>query len=597
MKTLLIQGDALRIPLADQSVHVCVTSPPYYALRSYSGTAAWLDGDPACDHSPGGESRVSGSTLTGGKATAGHKQEPYRDVCRKCGARRVDRQLGLEPLHDCLAWARGAPPCGECYVCHMRAVFAEVWRVLRDDGSLWLNLGDSYSNASANGGQSYGKNTTSADGGYQTVRNLRKDPIGLKPKDLVGAPWRVALALQADGWYLRSDIIWAKLAPLPESVTDRPSKAHEYIFLLTKRPSYYYDADAISEPVAHATIARTTPGQRAALPRFGGSKYGDSPDDHHRTMSGNEYAGGDGRRNSRTIWRLGREGFTGKHYAAFPTEIPRRAIRAGSSEYGVCPICGAPWERIVDHAIIPTTKSARNFIVDDRDLSADRNDQGSNRQRDGHKNGYASSNTTLGWRPTCACHLSGTGLAPDDLEIIASPTGGRGGDDPTQIVGRAGFDRPRGADEGRRVMTRYEQRQYAAQLRASPHRQTMESEASRPAFEHYVRTDRTGARPIPLNLLKTWIERGWLERVIVPDAAPAAPVPAVVFDPFNGSGTSGLVAQQLGRRYVGMDLSPDYLNMARERIGIEALEQWRGGGQTAGQTSDLSDLPLFGGDS
>ena len=178
----LIQGNSLRMPLADGTVQTVITSPPYYGLRDYN----------------------------------------------------VDGQIGLEPTP-------------EEYVQNIVNVFREVKRVLRDDGTCWTNLGDSYT----------GGNGKRVEGGepYRMSGLPIKRGDGLKPKDLLGIPWRVAFALQADGWYLRSDIIWHKPNPMPESVTDRPTKSHEYLFLLSKNARYYYDAEAVREPLAASTIA------------------------------------------------------------------------------------------------------------------------------------------------------------------------------------------------------------------------------------------------------------------------------------------------------------------------------------------------------
>ena len=168
-------------------------------------------------------------------------------------------QLGLEPLHDCLGWATG-DPCGECHVCHMVEVFRLVRDLLADDGTCWINYGDSYASSGGAGWQ--GKNGQRADRRFTASRDSvamreigRRPPGSLKPKDLCGIPWRVALALQADGWYLRQDIIWHKPNPMPESVTDRCTKAHEYLFLLSKSARYYFDNDAIKEDCTQNEMA------------------------------------------------------------------------------------------------------------------------------------------------------------------------------------------------------------------------------------------------------------------------------------------------------------------------------------------------------
>jgi DNA modification methylase len=235
----------------------------------------------------------------------------------------VTGQLGLEPTPD-------------AYVARLVEVFREVRRVLADDGTLWLNLGDSYAASNASGAQgTTGQRATRTF----TARTTPKMADGLKPKDLVGIPWRVAFALQADGWYLRSDIIWSKPNPMPESVTDRPTKAHEYVFLLSKSERYYYDADAIAEPV-------TCPDPRMVdgfVPKSVHGKHSeDKQNSAHRKQdwTGNPtYTGFNGRwssvehpptRNARTVWTIPTSPYPGAHFATFPEELARRCILAGS---------------------------------------------------------------------------------------------------------------------------------------------------------------------------------------------------------------------------------------------------------------------------
>lgn len=182
-------------------------------------------------------------------------------------------QLGLEPLHDCLGWATGSP-CGECHVCHMVEVFRLARELLADDGTLWINYGDSYASAGGAGWQ--GKHGQRADRQHTQKTLKKKSAIGgLKPKDLVMMPARIALALQADGWYLRQDIIWHKPNPMPESVRDRCTKAHEYIFLLSKSEKYYFDQEAVLEPVSpntHARLSQDAQNQIGSARANGGAK-------------------------------------------------------------------------------------------------------------------------------------------------------------------------------------------------------------------------------------------------------------------------------------------------------------------------------------
>jgi len=211
------------------------------------------------------------------------------------------------------------------YVEELCKVFDEVWRVLADDGTLWLNLGDSYaamrdSKATPDSLRN-GDGTRVGTAANRNPANLRE--AGLKHKDLVGIPWRVAFALQERGWYLRQDIIWAKPNPMPESVTDRCTKSHEYIFLLSKQPKYFFNHQAIKEPVVTKT--------GGAGIRFGGNKYGDSDDPKHATKSGNVYQGSE-TRNKRDVWTVTTSRYKGAHFATYPAELVEPCVLAGSRE-------------------------------------------------------------------------------------------------------------------------------------------------------------------------------------------------------------------------------------------------------------------------
>jgi len=236
-------------------------------------------------------------------------------------------------------------------------IFQELWRVLRDDGTVWLNLGDSYAQAG-------GSNSVPPKPGQEAKRRPLPEAArtlsrwralpGLKKKDLVGIPWRVALALQADGWYLRTDIIWAKGNPMPESVTDRPTRSHEYLFLLTKSQRYYYDHIAIAEPIAEVSKQRYA---QANLPtQHGGFKQeqyaAGLPGQKARNRRPAEILKSlayshNQTRNARSVWHINTQPTRLAHFATFPQELPRRCIRAGTSEQGCCPRCGRPWQRVV----------------------------------------------------------------------------------------------------------------------------------------------------------------------------------------------------------------------------------------------------------
>ena len=399
----IMQGDVLAVlpTLPERSVHCVVTSPPYWGLRDYG----------------------------------------------------VEGQIGLEETPA-------------AYLERMVAVFRAVWRVLRDDGTCWVNMGDSYA-GSGRGGNPNGP-TSTLQGGRATqeasmvrrsmtsIRRRDDHPVprsdvsieGLKSKDLVGMPWRLAFALHADGWYLRSDIIWAKPNPMPESVTDRPTKAHEYIFLLSKRERYYYDAEAIREPHSEASIQRAAP-HRA--PAGASERAGETP----RPGSGSpntlrlDQALSPGGRNRRTVWTVPTQAYAEAHFATFPEKLIEPCILAGTSECGCCAACRAPWERVVENASVAT-----GSYHDHADDLAGGTSQDSPRKLNGkayYEARAANPPRTTGWKPSCKCG--------------------------------------------------------------------------------------------------------------------AAIVPCTVLDPFNGSGTTGVVSIGHRRNYIGVELNPAYIDMARRRIG------------------------------
>ncbi len=307
---MILCADARHIPLKDKSVQCCVTSPPYFNLRDYQ-TAKWVGGDSTCDHRHqlGGEGTSSAKQNT----SKGTQTLQYRHVCGKCGAVRHDLQLGMELTID-------------DYVANIVVVCREVRRVLKDSGLLWINLGDSFA---AN--RSY----QVTDNKHVGVGNIQSSsvPVGLKPKDLIGMPWAVAFALRDDGWWLRSDIVWNKLNPMPESITDRPTRSHEYIFLMSKSAKYFYDYKAIKEPAVNdGKIVRCGANSHADNDRVpGGNKKQDMLGKQTYTVFNDRWANKpcDGR-NKRSVWNIATQPYSGSHFATFPEEIPRTCILAGS---------------------------------------------------------------------------------------------------------------------------------------------------------------------------------------------------------------------------------------------------------------------------
>ena len=282
----------------------CITSPPYYGLRDY-GTGKWIGGDENCSHKR--DSKYSDKTITGHAnkdLTVG--DAIYKSVCPRCGAIREDRQLGLEETP-------------EEYIKAMVEVFRCVWDVLEDDGTLWLNIGDSYYNYRPGKGQALVKQTVANNNQDlpQTCARRGNKLDGLKEKDLIGIPWMLAFALRADGWYLRQDIIWHKPNPMPESVGDRCTKSHEYIFLLSKSRKYHFDHVAIKEPVKEdwGTRDRTN------------GKYhneGTGLQPHSGLEKSYEMA------NKRSVWTVNTKPYSGAHFAVFPTELIEPCILAGA---------------------------------------------------------------------------------------------------------------------------------------------------------------------------------------------------------------------------------------------------------------------------
>ena len=422
-------ADARAIPLPDQSVHCVVTSPPYWGQRHY-GLSEWLGGNLDCQHQA--KQLISGGQQSEKQTSHPSSQGQGNGPCVHCGAEQQVYGIGLE---DSLGeWAES-----------LVSVFREVGRVLRDDGTLWLNVGDAYTGSGKGswaGGRSHGQLQERSKGSLNSppVRGKRVPRgkgssrwgmgdvhvDGMPPKNLMGLPWRLAFALQDDGWWLRSEIIWHKPNPMPGSQKDRPTSSHETIFLMSKRQRYFYDHLGFRLPAI------------AAAHRDRGEVYEDMQT-HNEVIL-------------RDVWTFSPQARQHAHEAAFPDELPRRCILLGTSARGVCAKCGAPWRRVVEKIFHPQG-----------DVSTERGIKGApgqkpsaaNNRWDGWPRG-ATTTESLGWEPTC------------------------------------------------------------------DHRATR--------------------------------------------------IPATVLDPFVGSGTTCAVAQQLGRRSAGIDLSKDYLlNIARPRLEGIAL--------------------------
>lgn len=346
---LILQGNSVDVlkTLPDESVNCCVTSPPYYALRDYM-TGHWEGGDPNCPHYR--TSKKSDKTITGHKAMQEHESPVgdaiYKSVCPLCGAVRVDKQIGLEETP-------------EQYINRLVEVFHEVKRVLKNDGTLWINIGDSYWGSGSRGfdfTNTFSEKSKIQQGSKGTIDlhnipSLTGNHGDYKNKDLIGIPWMLAFALRADGWYLRQDIIWAKPNPMPESVKDRCTKSHEYIFLLTKQPHYFFDFESIQEEATGSDKER----------QFGtNTQIGTMRNDLGRTFKANhknlKYNGQTNNtmherrseglpdivysvRNKRDVWNVnvggGYSDPDGEHYATYNVKLIEPCIIAGCPMGGV----------------------------------------------------------------------------------------------------------------------------------------------------------------------------------------------------------------------------------------------------------------------
>lgn len=322
-RNCILVGDCIEQlkTLPNESIDCCVTSPPYYGLRDY-GTGKWIGGDPDCPHYR--TTKKSDATATGHKAMmdGGHPvgDAIYKTICPLCGAVREDKQIGLEENP-------------EQYVQRLVEVFREVKRVLKNDGTLWLNIGDSWW-GSGSRGYDFTKNSKGmgeVQMGSKGTLQLSNPPklVGsqgdYKDKDIIGIPWMLAFALRADGWYLRQDIIWSKPNPMPESVRDRCTKSHEYIFLLTKSKKYHYDSDAIKEK------AKTKPQKRNKHNEGYQADYAKGD----RFSDGDRVYGADGFRNKRDVWSVPLHPLKEAHFATFPEKLIEPCVLAGCIQGGI----------------------------------------------------------------------------------------------------------------------------------------------------------------------------------------------------------------------------------------------------------------------
>ena len=449
-------------------------------------------------------------------------------------------EIGNEARHDCLSWANGVN-CAEddwaggCYVCRTVVICRELRRVLRDDGVMWWNLGDSYAGSgkgqNADGthnhkaGDKQHTNKGAVTGGLRMQRPVRPQggnscrngrtnassqssppPTDLPGGNLIGVPWRVALALQADGWCLRQDIIWAKLAPMPEPVKNRCTKSHEYVFLLAKSNRYFFDAEAIKEKSQERASGVVNSKDNPA------SECGTSNTRHTIPYEPD----GTGR-NKRSVWSLPPDPYGGAHFACFPRSLVEPCVLAGTSAKGACGECGAPWRRVTEPDA--NTAEAQEAARNGQDWYA-RSWDNSNKRRtaksgDKAAGGYVSRYETTGWQPTCECH----GKLVKRRVVVQKE----------RIIGNVSAKNAERLDSAM-----YSANSTLAAFKTADKKTVVEYVSDLPLDEHPVR-------------------------------------PCIVLDPFMGSGTTACVAIKHGRWSWGIELSEEYLTRHQVKRVKKAL--------------------------
>jgi DNA modification methylase len=487
----LYHGDALEIleRLPSQSVHCAVTSPPYWGLRDY-GTGTWNGGDSNCPHKPGDDwyqsqfmdhCGLKSLVQPGIKAAATRRWYRSDGSCR-CGATRTDQQIGAESHPD-------------LYVSRLVEVFRELRRVLRDDATFWLDIGDTFGHKG-----------------------------DWKRPGMVGIPHRLAFALQDDGWILAMEHIHSKPCPMTESVTNRCTKSHNYVFMFVKKAGYFFDQFAIRE--------KATPRVRIVRGKTGslGQATGSGRDPSGNGKLGSILENGDSR-NKRSVWEVSHGGYKGAHFAVFPPALILPCIKAGTSEKGCCTECGAPWKRVVERTRQPTRPGENSKTTDVNGTRLNGEVTG-NRDPERH----VTSLRHLGWYPSCKCYgLPSIPSAPVYGKDWSGVQRGKGIDD--AVAGRR-HARPKDRARGVNVQP------------DGPYDLVRES-----VYAEWVRQARELCRQA---------EEEYGDSV----------EPCVVLDPFIGSGTTAVVCLGLGRYSMGIDLSEGYLRKnAIPRIEGELLER------------------------
>lgn len=534
MTVRILAGDVFEklAELPDDSVHMVCTSPPYYGLRDY-GTGLWQGGDPNCRHAATelrrgvnlAQSHVS--HRGGSKKIARVGWLPYRHTCGKCGAERRDLQIGLEDSYI-------------EYLETMVEVFGEIRRVLRPDGVVWLNIGDSYATKPFYDGDTIDPKWPQArNRGRYSGPNRRPQP-GIKPKDLMLIPQRLVIALQEDGWWIRRDVIWHKLNPMPESTEDRPTTAHEYLWLLAKSEHYFYDNFAVMEQAQPDTIKRAQRG-RSDAHKWADGGPGDqtiaraSPSPG-RLLPGLPVPAGwntePGRHDEVPIGRRRQRGLTPRHLphttSCDQSGLDEVGRGSGANKRSVWPVATAPFDG-------EFCKACQRYFTgpEYRELRTET-------KVDEHGREIVLRFCTCG---SSSSRLSHFATFPPDLIIPCIEAG----------TSERGCCAKCGAPWRRIVETAY--------VQSAKHGEGSKS-MTRP--RHDGREDDSGDRP---HVTKMAVTKGWEPGCECHDGL----APCIVLDPFGGAGTTALVCERLGRNSILIELNPDYIEMARQRISRDAV--------------------------
>ena len=525
--------DLLR-EIPDDTIDLVVTSPPYWGLRDYKTDPVVFGGDTECEHEWHDNMSWQRRSNDDGKS---EKQASNK------GANDRDEPIEFTTCRVCDAWKgqRGLEQTPEHFIEHLVEIFDECKRILKPTGNMWVNLGDSYMRkGSYTAPENYGMQKHRDEANKFRPTTL---PPGYKEKDLVGIPWAFAFAARKAGWYLRNDIVWAKSISgphyrggvcMPEPVQDRCTRSHEFFFHFAKKARYYYDVKAVVEPLA------------------------DNDEGEGLT------------RNMRTVWHFNPQPFPGAHFAVYPKHLIEPIVKASTSEYGCCGDCGAPWEREVvrlnESSYAEVMGSGQTDVQTMKDESTAMGLQPDNvgNTRPAGKRGMTYNtriDETVGWQPTCECN----GKIVKE-EVTVPPRGSDEVDWREQAEARDGVVE-RGAGGNTGLI------EWSKNVKET---QTMWGADSSGSYTNkeskYKGREEHGGGEVKARIIEgiTKPKKKMVKRYVSDLPLDEHPVvPAVVLDPFSGSGTSGIVALDEGRSYIGLELSAEYAAMSLRRLKQE----------------------------